>query len=431
MHRDRPGSRLAPRRTARRAARRHLHLDGLTPLRDHRFAWFFVARTVSSAGSSMAPVALAFAVLAVDPSPATLGLVLAARHIPLLVFLIVGGVIADRFSRALVLQVSHLLSALTQGLVAWLVIAGNAQVWHLVVLGALNGTWAAFTMPAIQGVVPQVVPRTHLQQANALLAFSRSATAVLGPSLAALLVVTTGAGWALAVDALSWLVAALCMLRVTLPPRPGPTGSLWRDLASGWSVFTSRTWLWVVVLACTVLNAVHAGAWSTLGPVVALQTPELGPTGWGYAVSAHAVGLVAITFVMLRVWVSRPLLAGMLGMLVMALPLVVLAIYPNPWVLGATTLLAGLGLELFGITWQTTIHEHVPEDHLSRVSAYDLVGSFAAIPLGQLLCGPLALVFGARPVILASAVVFVVVVLATLAVPSVRTLRRGVGAPPG
>lgn len=376
----------------------------------------------------MAPIALTFAVLEIaDSSPIALGQVLVARSVPLVLFLLIGGVVADRISRSLVLQVSHLLSGLTQGIVAWLVITGQATLGQLIVLEALNGIVTAFTMPAIQGVVPQVVPRSHLQQANAWLAFSRSGLAVIGPAVAGLIVVTSGAGWALAIDALSWLVAAACMLPLALPSRgPLPRGgrTLLRDLSSGWTMFRSITWLWVVVMSFGVLNAIHAGAWLTLGPIIAKGDPAIGEQGWGYAVSSQAVGLLLLTVVMLRVSFRYPLRAGLLAMLGLAVPLLALGLSWPLMALLAASFLAGAGIEVFGISWQTAIHEHVPEDHLSRVAAYDSLGSFIAIPLGPIIFGPLAAMFGTHTVVTWSPVAFVLVIAATLAVPQVRNLTH-------
>ena len=168
--------------------------DALTPLREPRFAWFYAARVTSTAGSTMAPIALAFAVLDLTGSASALGLVLAARTIPMVLFLLLGGVVSDRFSRTTVVRTSNLLSALTQGTVAYLVISGHAELWMLIALEAANGTVSAFTMPAMEGIVPQIAPRTHLQQANALLSFSRAGLTVVGPTVAALLVAGVGLG---------------------------------------------------------------------------------------------------------------------------------------------------------------------------------------------------------------------------------------------
>ncbi|WP_240322766.1 MFS transporter [Austwickia chelonae] len=394
--------------------------------------WFFVGRFISTAGSVMAPIALAFAVLEMTSSVTALGQVLAARSIPLVVLLLVGGVVADRFSRSTVLMVSHVASAATQGLVAYLVITGQARLDTVILLEALNGAMTAFTMPAIQGMVPQVVDRAVMQQANALLAFSRSILAVIGPAVAGLLVVTVGAGWALAFDALTWVMAAFCMLFVRVAPAADRERStMWRELRSGWTEFISLTWLWVIVLACGVLNAVHAGAWATLGPMVAKNDPRIGEQGWGMLVSAEAVGLLVCTVVMLRARVVRPLVVGMIGMAALALPLFALALHPSLAVVMICCLLAGAGVQVFMITWQTAIHENVPERYLSRITAYDSLGSFVALPLGQLAVGPVAGAVGPESTLIGSGVFFIAVVSAALGVPAVRTMRRGVAAPAG
>ncbi len=401
--------------------------EAFAPLGLSAFRWFFAARLVSTAGSAMAPVALVFAVLHVTDSASALGQVLAARSIPLVVFLLIGGVISDRFPRRNVLIVAHTLSALTQGAAAYLVISGHAELWHLVVLEALNGATTAFTMPAILGMIPQLVDRAHLQQANALLAFSRSGMAILGPSAAALLVVTVGPGWALLADALTWFAAAILMvpIRVVEPARGEVGGhSLVSELRSGWSVFIGATWLWVVVLACGILNAIHAGAWNTLGPLAALQLPGIGERGWGLALSAEAIGLLLVTLVMLRARIVHPLRWGVPAMTLLALPLLALGAGTDMWVLVFAAFLAGAGVQVFMVTWQTAIQENIPERYLSRVSAYDSIGSFAAIPLGQLAVGPIAAGGDVRGVIWWAGWVFVAVLALTLAVPAVRNLRR-------
>lgn len=400
--------------------------DALTPLRDRRFAWYFTGRFVSTVGSTMAPVALTFAVLDITSSATALGQVLAARSVPLVLCLLVGGVVADRLSRTLVLQYSHVLSALTQGIVAGLVITGKAELWMIVVLEALNGIVSAFTFPAMMGVVPQVVPRTHLQQANALLGFTRSGLAIIGPSMAAVLVVTVGSGWALAFDAATWLVAAACLSRIKVPERrlsaDAPPPNMVRELKDGWAAFVHHSWVWIVVVAFCFINAIHIGAWFVLGPVVALGT--IGETGWGYVLSAEAAGVLLFTVVLLRVSLRFPLRAGMLGSACFAVPLLMIGLDPELVPLVLAAFVAGCGFEVFSIGWSTALHEHIPEEVLSRVSSYDALGSFVAIPVGQLAYGPLAATFGAGRVLTASALVYAAIALVTLASPSVRNLER-------
>jgi MFS family permease len=400
--------------------------DALTPLRDRRFAWYYAGRFISTTGSMMAPIALTFAVLDLTGSASALGVVLAARFVPMVVFMLVGGVIADRFSRSTVMQWSHYLSAATQGAVAGLLLTGAAELWMIIVLEVLNGTVSAFTFPAMQGVVPQVVPRSHIQQANAMLSFSRNGLAIIGPSIGALLVVSVGSGWAVLIDATTWAVAAWCMARVRLPAAVASerlaAPSLWRDLRDGWVAFTSMTWIWVVVAAFGLMNAIHAGVWFTLGPTIAEDT--IGRQAWGWVLSAEAAGLLLMTLVMMRWRLQHPLRAGMLGMCALAPPMLLLGLGPEVTPLLALAFLAGCGVEIFSIGWQTAYHEHVPNEVLSRVASYDALGSFIAIPIGQLTFGPLAEAFGTRDVLVVSTVAYVAIALSTLLSRSVRHLGR-------
>jgi MFS family permease len=397
--------------------------DSLAPLRDPVFRVFYLGRAVSLLGSSMAPVALAFGVLEISNSAAALGTVLAARSIPMAGFMLVGGVVADRFSRSVVLRLSHLGAALTQGAVALLLVTGQAELWMLVVLEFLNGTMVAFTVPAMQGVIPQLVRRDQLQQANALMAFTRNAAFILGPSVAGVLVVTVGAGWAIGVDAITYALAAACMGMLALPAyvRENATSML-HDLREGWQEFASREWVWVVVAAFGVMNAIHAGLWFILGPTVAKET--IGERGWGLVLSAEAAGFFVMSLVLLKLTLRYPVRAGMLCMLVSVLPMLALGLSPTLLLLVVGAAVSGACIEVFSVGWSTALHEHVPEEVLSRVASYDALGSFVAIPIGQLLVGPLAHVLGTREVIIGGAVLYVLVGASTLLSRSVRDLQR-------
>ena len=241
----------------------------LAPLRERNFAWYFSSRLVNTLGAMMANIALTFAVLDIDGRAIAIGQVLAAHTIPMILLLLWGGVLSDRFPRAVVLQVSNVLSALSQGAIAVLVLTGRAELWMIIVLSVVHGAVSAVSMPAMAGLVPQLVPREALQQANALLSLTRNGLTVLGPSLGAFIVVVAGPGWALLVDALTWALAALLLIPVRIPARAprSEERSTWTDLREGWTFFRSVTWLWVVVLGFGALNMIHNGALFTLGPV--------------------------------------------------------------------------------------------------------------------------------------------------------------------
>lgn len=409
--------------------------DSLGALGDRRFAWYFSARTISTAGSAMAPVALTFAVLELTGSAGALAQVLAARTATMVVFLLVGGVVSDRMSRTTVMQVSHALTFLTQGLAATLFITGRAELGAIIAIEAVNGAVSAFTMPAMMGIVPLVVDRSRLQQANALLSFSRSGLTIIGPSVAGVLVVTVGAGWALAIDSFTYVLAILCLLKVRLPGRvrdaAGRPPSMLADLREGWGEFTSRTWLWLVVGVFGVLNASQVGALSVLGPLIATRVPALGVSGWALALSAEAAGTVVMTLFMLRLSFRFPLRAGMIGIAAIAVPIGLLGVAPTTWPLVVAMVVAGAGTEVFGVGWSTALHEHVPEEVLSRVSSFDALGSIVAIPIGTLAYGALAAVVDVRALLLISAVAYAALALGTTFSRSVRTLEQSVRQPVG
>jgi hypothetical protein len=273
-------------------------------------------------------------------------------------------------------------------------------------------------------VLPTLVPRGQLQPANALISLTRNGLTVIGPTVGALLVVTVGAGWALAVDALTWFAAALLLAPVRIPPREpsGEAPNAIRELREGWSFFWSTTWLWAVVVGFCVMNGIHGGAWLTLGPAVADDT--IGRQAWGYVLSAEAVGLVLTTVVLLRVPLQRPLLLGMIGMFGFVPGMLILGLQPETLPLVAAAFLGGVGVEIFGMGWNLAMQEHIEDRMLSRAYSYDALGSFIAIPIGQLAYGPLGEAFGYRDVLVFSAFAYAAVVALVLCSRSVRTLPR-------
>lgn len=395
-------------------------------LKQPRFRWFFAARTVSLAGTAMAPVALAFAILHSGGSASDLGLVLAARFVAMLVFLLVGGVIADRWSRRTVLQVSHALTAATQGTVALMVLTDHVSIPAIILLEAANGAVSAFTLPALQGIVPQLVEPEQRQQATALMGFSRNITMVIGPAAAALLVAGPGAGWALAFDAFTYVVAIVLLTRVDLPGVIARGTSMVEELKEGWSAFTAHSWLWVSVVVVSVTNAIGAGAWTVLGPVIAETHSSLGVRGWGLVAASSAAGAVVMALILVRVELKRPLLVGSLVMSLMAVQLFVLGVYPHTWMLAIAAFIGGAALDLYGTAWTVAMLDHIPEQSLSRVSSYDLLGSYTALPAGAFVYGQLGTQVDLRTLLVASSLAFVVLTLAMLLLPSLRQLRRAV-----
>ncbi|MEZ0578481.1 MFS transporter [Nocardioides sp. MH1] len=398
----------------------------LAPLRDRRFRWYFASRAVDLLGDIMGSVALAFAVLEVSSSPSALGIVLAAHSIPMVMFVLLGGVLADRFGRTAIIQLSNLTAGTTAIAIAALILSGHAQVWQLAALTAVNGVAAAANQPALAGLLPQLAPEGALQQANALNGLLRNISLVIAPAAAGALVVGLGPGWAIAINGATYFVSAALLLPIKLPApaaRKGGGDSIVKDLRTGWGFFRRTTWLWVIVLGFGALNALSSGGFSTLGPAHA-KASEIGVHGWALILSAGAAGLVTTSVVLLRVPLRRPLLYGMLGCAVYAGQMIALGSTTELWVLMVAAFVGGAGIEIFGLGWELAMQEHVPPDMLSRVYSYDMLGSFVAIPVGQLAFGPLGAHFGLQHMILAAGVAYCAISLLTLTSRSVRSMTR-------
>jgi MFS family permease len=393
----------------------------LEALRERPFRLLFMGQAASLLGDGMVSVALAFAVLGLTGSATDLGIVLAARTAPLVAFLLAGGVWADRLPRRAVMVAADLARLVAHGTMAALLIAGEAEIWSLAALAAITGSATAFFTPAIQGIMPVVVAAERLQQANALRGLAMATGQIAGPAIAGVLVVTVGAGWALAVDAATFGVSALFLARIPLPahiraePRP-----FFTELREGWDDFRSRTWLVATVAAASLGNMLFA-AYLVLGPLVAHT--ELGGAGaWALIVSATGIGSLAGGVLVLRFDPIHPVLVATLAISRFTLPLAFLAI-PTPAPITAIAgLLAGAGMMIANNLWETTTQRHVPADRLSRVSAYDWFGSLAMQPIGMLIWGPIGAAVGTSEALWIAFAIHLTSILALLAVREVREL---------
>ncbi|MFI1195105.1 MFS transporter [Micromonospora sp. NPDC020750] len=399
------------------------------PLRYAAFRHLAAGRLVNMLGNAMAPVALAFAVLDLTGSVRDLGLVVGARSLMNVLFVLFGGVLADRIPRRLVLVGSNVLGALTQAVVAALVLTGTATITLLLVLGAANGVVSALAQPASAAATPQTVPPELIQPANAIIRLGMNAGMIGGAALGGLLVAATGPGWGLAVDALTFALAAVAFagVRVAATPSASTGTGILADLREGWSEFTARTWVWVVVLGFMVLNAALAGGVNVLGPAIADET--IGRGAWGVVLAAETVGMVVGGLIALRIRVRRLLLLGVACMFAESFLLLGLALAPTVVVLVVAGVAVGIAVEQFAVAWETSIAQHIPAERLARVYSYDMLGSWVAIPLGQVAVGPVAGAIGTRETLLILAALVVLSVVGMLASRDVRRLRTVAPAP--
>jgi MFS family permease len=394
------------------------------PLSGRNFRLFVGSDVTSKVGSAVATVALPFAVLATGGSVSDIGYVAAAGFVPTIAFLLLGGVLADRIPRQRVMVAANIGQGLSQAVFALLVLTGNAQLWEMMLLTAARGCAFGFYFPAAQGLLPQTVAPDRRSSANAIWQLSVNGAQIGGAALGGIVVAAVGPGWGLVVDAASFGAAALMrwgMHFESLPPitRTGVT----HELRDGWRAFTSKRWLWVLVIQLAFVNAIFIGAFNVLGPAVA-NTQLGGPRSWGLIVAAQSVGAILGAGVMLRYRPSRPLQSASLALPLLALPLLALAVPLTVALIAVAALLAGAGDEIFDTNCNIAMQEQIPSNMLSRVAAYDAFGSAALTPLGTAFAGPIALAIGTSTTLFGAGAIIVLSAAVVLSVPDVRQLGR-------
>lgn len=390
----------------------------------------FAARVISNLGNGMAPIALAFGVLSLAGADArSLSVVTVAQTVPLVLFMLVGGVAADRFGRARLMGGADVLGSVFAMFSGAALILQFASVpllaFNAFVFGILNAIW----YPAFSGLMPQVTPRHLLHSANALLGTGANLAFTVGASAAGIIVATFGPGWALLVDGLTFLVAGLLVyaLRHLDADRTDdgdamPNSSL-DQLRDGWREFISRRWVVVCVVSAAFTHMAFEGFLGVIAPVQSKESLD-GPRSMALMLAGWGLGGIVGTVVALVVRPRRPLLVGMGVMPMIAFWIYGLAVpLPLP-VLVVLAMFAGVAMDLMYQNWLTTMQTHIPDEALSRVSAYDALGSTAFIPLGLLLAGPLTVFAGPTTALVVAASVLLTASISPLLFSEVRSLRR-------
>jgi hypothetical protein len=391
-------------------------------LHERSFARYLAASTVSTLGSGMAMVALAFAVLEFGGAT-DLGIVLLAREIPIIVLLLLGGVFADRLPRRTILVGTDLVKGAAQVVTAILLFSGTATVWNVALAQMVFGVAAAFSRPATIGLVKEAVSDARLQEANALLGLSNSVLSIAGPAIGALTVAAGSPAWAIAIDSITFFASAALTASMHLAPTVrAASASILRDLREGWHEFVTRSWAVAIVVSFGLFQLTYFPALLVLGPLVAKQ--ELGGVGaWGMILAVESAGAVVGGLFALRLRVKRPLVATQLLVMPAGLLLAAIAVPVALVGIAVVSFAVGVGFALGNTLWITTLQRNVPEHALSRISSFDWIGSVALNPIGYVLIGPIAAAIGTAEALAVAAVLNIAVCLSVVLVPSVRAIR--------
>jgi MFS family permease len=401
-------------------------------LREHGpFQPLFWGQALSVVGDRLTPIAIAFAVLGLG-SATDLGVVLAAGGVPFALFALAGGVWSDRLGRRDVMIASDVIRVAVQTATATLLLTGTAEVWMLVALSFAYGTAAAFFMPALTGLIPQTVDGERLLEANALIALTRSVANVAGPALAGILLAVWGPGEAIALDAATFAVSALCLVGVrphgAEPAHAHGEASFAAQLRAGLDEVRSRAWLSWGLVAMSAYHVFVLPSVFVLGPALAQRELD-GSSSWAAIVACFGVGSIVGNIVALRLPVRRPIRLAAGALLVASTQAAIIGSGLGTTGIAALELLAGVGVALFFTLWDLSIQEQIPAGAVSRVSAYDFAVSLGLMPIGMAVAGPLADALGLQATLLAMSALGLVAAGLWLAQPETRRLRRPAHAP--
>ncbi|MGW5580380.1 MFS transporter [Micromonospora chokoriensis] len=398
------------------------------PLRSQPYRLLLVGQAMTGFGDAMAPVALAFAVIGLGGSTSDLGLVVAAYAAAQVVAVLFGGVIGDRLPRRLVMSASALAVGITQTVTAASLIMSWGNLSLLTGAALVSGALAALGTPSSRATTRQTVPDAALPLAVSILRLSRSGAMVAGYGLAGILVASSGAGWAIALSALCFLVAAGVYTMIRVAPATSSAdqtltgGTLIGDLRVGVVEVFRHPWLAALLLQAMLYHLFYGGTQNVLGPV--LVSRDLGEAAWGWALSALMVGYLVGGVTTFWFRPRHGLFVGtVLLLMTVCFPLAIVLSSGVPLIL-AGAFLHGFGLEIFSVNWDLSIQQNIAEDKLARIYAFDYVGSFVARPVGLALTGPVAEAVGYDRWISIVIAVMLLSVLMALTVPSVRRITR-------
>jgi len=393
-------------------------------LRQRNFRFLFAARTISFFGTNLAPIAVAFAVLGLTNSATDVGLSFAAWTLAQISTLLVGGVVADRLPRRLVMIGSDTANMCIRYAMGVLLVSGHARVWELIALQAAGGAAVAFHSPATTGLVPETVPDRLLQQASGCMAIARYAAFPVGAAVGGTLVATIGSGYALLLDGATYGTSALLLARIRLPERAkrASATNFVRELREGWQAFTERTWIWVLTTWISFYFLITYAPFFVLGPYIAKQSLG-GAAGWTLVVTGEAIGSLAGGVAGLRFNPRRPMVTTAAVFTVSALQCALLAVHAPALAIGAGALLAGFAFSYGSVVWDTSLQRVIPREKLSRVTAYSWLGAMAFLPAGYAIAGPVANVIGMSTLLWIGAAWIIVTTAAVLCVPDVRAFR--------
>jgi len=417
-------------------------MNFLSALTHRPFALLWAGQTVSRLGDNLHRITLAWWVLEKTGSATAMGTVLVLSQIPLLFFILIGGIVVDRFPRIRIMFLSDLLSGTVVTFIAVFAWLDVLEIWHVYIASLVFGFVEAFFFPAYHAVIPQITPPDMLTSANSLNGLSQRMMGVIGPIAGASLVAVGGTSLAFGLDALSFFISAVCIFLILrsvsneLPKReseskatanPHSVGQVIRqgvaDLREGLNAVIKVPWIWITILIFGVLNIMEGSPRAVSMPFLIKDDLGADVAVMGWFGSAFSVG-----YVISALWLGqykRLRHRGLLGYLAIMINGGMLLLFglqlPIP-VLIVAMFIYGFCFNIFALVWNNTLQEMVPHEKLGRVYAIDSLGSWVLLPVGFALAGWATDLWGAPTVFLIGGVGTILMILLGLSHPAIRNL---------
>jgi DHA3 family tetracycline resistance protein-like MFS transporter len=394
------------------------------------FALYWTGRTISYLGDGIMVVALPWQVYELTDSPAAMGVIGAFQTASIFVFVLLGGVAADRFQRKKIIIAADLVRGAAAGVAGVLALAGSIELWHLAILVVVFGIAQGLAGPAFGSILPQLVPEDLLMQANsAIFTVHPLAFRFLGPALGGVVIAAAGTGVAFLMDAASFLIGAVAIAFLAARPaarllEAGERRTVLQDIREGVAYVRGRSWLWGTFTWMLVVFPLTTAPYVVLLPY--LIKNELGgdSRSLGLVFAAGGVGAIVMSLVLSQVALPRRHTAFMFAMFTFAtLDLIAYSLVDAPWQAMVVAFVAECGLTGGILVWNTLLPKAVPAAMLGRVRSLDWLAAFGLTPLGYLFVGQAADVFGVRQVMAACGLVGLVLTAGVLLIPGIRQLE--------
>lgn len=374
----------------------------LEPLSIRDFALLWTGLTVSGTGDGITLVALAWQVYELSNVPTAMSVVGVAWSLPMVVFLLLGGVVSDRFDRRSVMIASDLVRGVAVAAMGVLSITGLLELWHVWALIGVYGAGEAFFGPAFGAIVPDIVPKTQLVAANSLEQLVRPATfQLVGPAVGGLAIAALGgeAGYVFLADAATFGFSAACLtaMRARSVRELDPAGrrSALGEIAEGLRFVRSQTWCWATLAMAALVLLCYLGPWEVLLPYVVKNQLGGGADDLGLVFAVGGVGAITASLVMAQRGLPRRHMRFMyVAFALEAGALALYALATEPWHAMAVALFASGSATAGMVVWGTLMHALVPAQLRGRVRSLDWLVSIGLVPLSFAITGPMAETIG-------------------------------------